>query len=199
MPASSGGDGGRYGSGFTRQTSPPGSSSDSLVFIAEVRNELKTQGREIGEIKKDMKEVSKSVTQMAALMPHLVTKESCAISRSKENQALKDRMDGKREVTGVGMTLPELWDKARIAQEATSDPLKTERNPAIKPQRDFVYWFKFVASIIGVLTFLFGSTAFVVKTMQRQDRTEEVLQSLEKQLGTKSAPAPAGSKAPPGG
>lgn len=153
---------------------------------------MRTQGREIGEIKKDMKEVSRAVTEMAALMPHLVTKESCATARSEEARALKDRMDGKREITGVNMTLPELWEKARIAQEATSDPTKTQQQPAIKSQRDFAYWLKLVSSIIALLTFLFAATAFVVKTMERQDRQDVILQQLEKRLPTEAASSQGG-------
>lgn len=181
---------GKYGPRGLRETPAP--SVISSAFIAEVRNELRTQGREIGEIKKDMKDVSKAVTEMAALMPHLVTKESCATSRAQEAQQLKDRMDGKREVTGVNMTLPELWEKARIAQEATSDPTRTQQQPAMQPPKGFVYYLKMVSAIIGVLTFLFGATAFVVKTMERQDRQDAILQQLEKRLPEKTAPVKGG-------
>ena len=187
----------RYGARGLRETPAP--SIISSAFIAEVRQEMRTQGREIGEIKKDMKEVSKAVTEMAALMPHLVTKESCATVRAHDSQELKDRMDGKREVTGVHMTLPELWEKARIAQEATSDPTRTAQHTAVKPgsPKDFIYWFKFVASVIGVLTFLFGATAFVVKTMERQDRQDVILQQLERRLPPKVIPVPSRSADPP--
>lgn len=171
---------GKYGARGLRETPAP--SAISAAFIAEVRQEMRTQGREIGEIKKDMKDVSKAVTEMAALMPHLVTKESCATQRAKETQALKDRMDGKREVTGVGMTLPELWGQARAAQEATSDPTRTQQQPPVQAPKGFVYYLRIVAAIIGVLTFLFGATAFVVKTMERQDRQDAILQQLEKRL-----------------
>jgi hypothetical protein len=179
------GSSGKYGPRGLRETPAP--NVISSAFIAEVRQEMRTQGREIGEIKKDMKEVSKAVTEMAALMPHLVTKENCATARAHETQQLKDRMDGKREVTGVNMTLPELWEKARIAQEATSDPTKTQQQQAIKPQRDFIYWLKFISSVIGLLTFLFAATAFVVKTMERQDRQDAILQQLEKRLPAETA------------
>jgi hypothetical protein len=187
--ADSGGSG-KYGPRGFRETPAP--STISSAFIAEVRNELRTQGREIGEIKADMKEVSKNVIEMAALMPQLVTKESCAVVRSKEAQALKDRMDGKREVTGVNMTLPELWEKARMAQEATADPTRTQQQPAVKPSRDFVYYLKVISAIIGVLTFLFGATAFVVKTMERQDRQDAILQQLEKRIPEKVEPVKGG-------
>jgi hypothetical protein len=173
---------GLYGPRGLRETPAP--NAISAAFIAEVRQEMRTQGREIGEIKKDMKDVSKAVTEMAAIMPHLMTKEHCANTRARETQELKDRMDGKREITGVGMTLPELWEKARIAQEATSDPTKSNLHVAVKPQRDFIYWFRFIASLIGILTFIFGATAFVVRTMERQDRQEQILQQLERRIPT---------------
>jgi hypothetical protein len=152
---------------------------------------MQTQGREIGEIKKELKDVSKTVTEMSTILPHLVTKEHCAEARSDTVRKMKDRMDGKREITGVNMTLPELWEKA--AKVASQDKPHPRVPP---PERGAVYFIKLTAAIVSLIGVLLGMTTFVVKTMQRQEETDRILRSLEQNTRHKQVPAPAPAQPP---
>ncbi len=165
----SGSSSGRYG---VRSTSPE-------TIWGEVRTHLQTQGREIGEIRRKLEkldEVSTRVTEMATILPHLVTKEHCAESRAATIRDMKDRMDGKSEVTGMNMSLPEMWKKA---QEVMTED-RIHRN--VVPVRGARYWITLTAGIISLLGCLIGMTTFVVKTLERQERTEQVLRTLERSV-----------------
>jgi hypothetical protein len=147
---------------------------------------MQTQGREIGEIKRELKDVATKMTEVATILPHLVTKEHCAEARGDTVRKMKDRMDGKREITGVNMTLPELWEKA--AKFATE-----EKKPAqLPPVRGAAYYIKLTAAIVSLIGVLLGMTTFVVKTFQRQERTDRVLRTLienqQRQLQQQQAP-----------
>lgn len=156
---------------------------------------MQTQGREIGEIKKKLDDVSTNVTAMTTILPHLVTKEHCAEARNDTMRQMKDRMDGKSELTGMNITLPELWDKA--AKYASDE----EKQPKPPPERGARYWITLTAAIISLLGCLIGMTTFVVKTLQRQDRTDEILRTFERSLqqqqdhrgGAPAQPQPASS------
>jgi hypothetical protein len=99
---------------------------------------MQTQGREIGEIKRELKDVATKMTEVATILPHLVTKEHCAEARG---------------------------DTVHI---------------------------KLTAAIVSLIGVLLGMTTFVVKTFQRQERTDRVLRTLienqQRQLQQQQAP-----------
>jgi hypothetical protein len=152
---------------------------------------MQSQGREIGEIKRELRDVATKVTEMATILPHLVTKEHCAEARADTVRNMKDRMDGKREITGMNITLPEMWEKA--TKFATD-----EKQPAQPPPvRGAAYYIKLTAAILSLIAVLFGMTTFVVKTMQRQEQTDRILRTLEESMRQPQVVAPILPQQPP--
>jgi hypothetical protein len=132
--------------------------------MATVQANQTTMGREIGEIKKDVKEIGANVTSIVAQAPQFVTKTDCMAGQ----QDLKDRMDGRREVTGQ-------HDVREHIARWNGDK-----------RRNLGSTIKLIAAIASLVVLFSSMIAFGVHTLNRQARTEQLIEQLVEQ---KSPPA----------
>jgi hypothetical protein len=195
-PIGGSGGAGRYSGG-----SGGGQSQNIDAAIGEMMATLRSQGREMKEMRSELKEIGTAVTEIKAKMPDLVTEKGCMATsaalassvkemqdKAREHtdtvaQDLKDRMDGRREITGIHRTLPEVW-----SEQAAADP--TGPNPAMprafedtkKKPRGFRYWITLSAALLALLTALVGGAFFFNRAIERQERMEDLIREMEKRL-----------------
>ena len=149
---------GRYRGQGAQPQSPEGA-------IGEIMATLKHHGREMKEVRRELKEIGTAVTEIKTQMPTLVTEKGChethaqlmvGVQEMKEQarkhtetvaQDLKDRMDGRREVTGVHRTVPQLWqDIAGSSGSHRGLPEAFGDQP--KKKRGARYWITLTAAIL---------------------------------------------------
>jgi hypothetical protein len=90
-------------------------------------------------------------------------------------------MEGRREVTGVHQTLPEMLAEQLIAERKAEqkDPIL----PPSKPEgRGVIFYVKAASAIIDVLTFLFAAAAFINDTLDEQQETVQRMETIESLL-----------------
>lgn len=156
--------------------------------IVEMSAEIRNQGREIAEMKatlsqvdQSLREINTSIIKINVQMQHLVTKEDCTKSRTALSNNLKDRMDGEREITGINVTVPELWSKQKNNKNSKSSKLSNNQDSTKKNHR-VLYWITIGAALITLVGAGWGILSFVSETLERQERTEQVLISIEERL-----------------
>jgi hypothetical protein len=177
---------GRYGAGGSG--SSKGGSDDFTV--ATLGADLRSQGREIADIKKvlnsDLKEITKAVTEIKVQMEHLVTKEGCERGRKELADDLKRRMDGDREVTGHNISLPQMWANYKATKESKPTPPPVP----VKQTRGVVYWIGVISAVITIVGTVVGGVVFGVRILDRSDRQEQMMQQIIETQRTGVAPAP---------
>jgi len=195
--------GGRYGT--------PGSKGSNEAELAEIRVELRNQGKEIASVAGKMDNVTKAVTEMSVQMGHLVTKESCAKGRAEMADDLKKRMDSERDITGHNINVGDLI-KEYVRGNKRDTPKHGKLTPvpsSIKPSssqdggrkdRGAAFWIGLVSGMVALVVAFYSASTFIDRTIAREERTEQVLiriqQSLENQSGN-SKQAPPQHKSPP--
>lgn len=180
---------GRYGAGGTKNSND--------AELAEIRTELRSQGKSIASMATKMDDVTKAVTEMSVQMKHLVTKESCAQGRSDLAKDMKHRMDSSRDITGHNISVKELIadyvgrnkgkatpvpEKIKASLESTQETSKhLEKNK----ERGAAFWIGIASGLLAIVVAFYSASTFVEKTLERNERTEQVLiqiqQALEKQ------------------
>jgi len=145
--------------------------------VATVQANQKTMGREISEIKGQLKEIGDNVTTIVAQSPQMVTKTDCMAAQ----QGIKDHLEHRRE-------LSEITGQHDIREHAAQWKRAEEKD---KPAKNGVYWLKVIAAVVG-LSVAFGSAiVFGVDTINRQQRTEQMIEHFVKNQQVKSPPSPA--------
>jgi hypothetical protein len=152
------------------------------------------------EVRRELKEIVTKVTTIETQVPNLVTESSLmsSVQTMKEDSRahtdavakdLKDRMDGRREITGVHRTVPEIWN-----EQAANPAFPTAFNdPPKKPTRGFRYWVTLSAAILALGGAVYGIFSFAAQTLERQERLEQLLRErpvpAEVEPGHKTATA----------
>lgn len=186
--------GGRYGGGSGQAPQ----STDAA--IGEIVATLRSQGREMKEVRRELKEIGTTVTQIKAQLPNLVTEKGChstsaslmtAMQELKEQSRkhtdnvakdLKDRMDGRREVTGVHRTVPEIWsDQAGATGPNPAIPRVFEDPPAKKP-RGARYWITLTAALLALGSAAVGVITYVRDRLERDERMEQMMLEMQRRL-----------------
>jgi hypothetical protein len=173
-------------------------------LVVAIKVQMKTNGDEIAEIKKQVQGISRVLTMVEATLPNLVTKADCANSRSditKDHahvvQDLKDRMEGRREVTGVHQTLPEMLAQQIIAERKQSK--KKDSNPPLptspKDAKGPIYWLKVVSAIISVTLALSGAFVFINRYIEDQQESSARTRRIEEALRGMGGHIPVADKA----
>jgi predicted amino acid-binding ACT domain protein len=156
---------GRYSPTKTLTPSTP-IASDPLII--EMCSDIRNQGCVIDEIKDvlndvdvNIQKINNSITKMQVQLDNLVTKANCAKNMASLSNNLKDRINGKRKVTGVDITVP--------------------RN-SIRKNRSILYWVTLAAAVITLSGAVWGVFTFVIEINKRQERTEQILININKNL-----------------
>lgn len=182
---------GRYG---PQSSGNRGQSTEAALASIEVQ--LENQGKLIEKISEKMDGVALAVAAIDNQMEHLVTKEACAEGRKDLADDLKARMDGDREITGMGITVPKLlqqYGEAITAQQkAASGPSspnagttqKTEAVTVGQEPKNIVYYIRTVSAVLSLIFAVITITFFAYKMMDRLDRQQEVMQSIQQNLRT---------------
>jgi hypothetical protein len=153
------------------------------------------------EVRSELKDIGTKVTEIRAQLPNLVTEKGCiatsaalasSVKEMKEQarehtdavaQDLKDRMDGRREITGVHRTLPEVWSEQAAADAAGHNPAMPRAfEGSRKKPRGFRYWVTLSAALLALLSALVGGALYVNHELERQERMEELMRDLERRL-----------------
>jgi hypothetical protein len=179
-----------YGSG-----SPLTNKSSTDVELAEIRSELRNQGKNIAKLTGKIDVMADSVTAMSVQMQHLVTKESCANGRAALANDLKQRMDNEREITGVGVPVKELvkhWVSSKGKSSPTPIPYKESKvvqsTSVIEPSShkaekwSISAWIGVISGVIAIVAATYGASVFISKTFERQERTDDILLQIQKTL-----------------
>lgn len=136
--------------------------------------------------------MGKTLAEVKVQISHLVTKEACSEGRKELSEDLKARMDGDRDITGVGITVPKLWQQY---VEATRGPITmtpaSAQPPMAKsrmatsippPLRGVMYYAKAVSTIVSLVFALLTITFFAYKMMDRLDQQQTVMQDIQRNL-----------------
>lgn len=176
---------GRYGSGSSGKSS-------TEVELAEIRSELRSQGGNIAKFASKIDTMTDSLTAMTVQIGHLVTKESCANGRAALADELKKRMDSDREVTGVGVPVNDLvkhWVESKSKPSPTPIPYKSSRSsksresdPGEKKKWGIPTWIGLISGILAIVGASYGLSVFINNTIERQNRTEQVLIQIQEAL-----------------
>lgn len=134
-------------------------------------------------------EMDKTLAGVKIQMQHLVTKESCAEGRKELAEDLKARMDGDREITGVGITVPKLWQQYVEATRGPMTPVpggvasptpKSRATTSVPPPpKSVMYYVKTVSSVISLVFAIITITFFAYKMMDRLDQQQAVMQQQQ--------------------
>jgi hypothetical protein len=162
--------------GSGRYSRLTGVSGVTTTDVLEIRTSLADQGNKIAAIQttldSDLSKINSALSSINLQVQNLVTKDHCERGR----QDLKDRMDGKRDVTGANMRMPEAWS-AYIEREMASNRKKNGNN-----QYGLFFWIAMVAATITIVSAVGFSLNYVVDIFERQERTENVLRAIESKL-----------------
>ena len=185
-----------YGSGS-------GNKSSTDVELAEIRSELRSQGENIAKLTGKIDVMTDSVTAMSVQMQHLVTKESCAEGRAALANDLKQRMDSEREITGVGVPVKDLvkhWASSKSKPSPTPIPYKESKvaqsassaaqPPQEKAKWSLPTWIGLISGIIAIVAATYGASVFINNTLERQERTDDILQQIQQTLADNNEDRP---------
>lgn len=155
-----------------RRSTPIPRNSTSIQ-LGQLNEAVKNLGREMGEVKGKVSNIETAVTTLAAQAPNNVTKaecaetrSSCAETRSNVTQDLKDRMDGKREITGITQIPQE------IRRYSNGD----------KNGKTVSYWVKLASAIVALLMFFAGAVIFINRINERQEDQAQILENQQEIL-----------------
>jgi hypothetical protein len=161
---------GNYGSRLTTTRQ-----SENDARIAEIVTELKNQGQTMAHVVTKLDGVSRKLTEVQTQMGHMVTKADCANGRRELGDSLKDRMDDRREITNPGI-------QAVAAQQAQVD--QTGVQPKVEPQqRGFIFWIGAISAAITILGTIGTASVLFYRTMDRLDRTEQLMIQINETVG----------------
>jgi uncharacterized coiled-coil protein SlyX len=134
-------------------------------------------------------DMDKTLAGVKIQMQHLVTKESCAEGRKELAEDLKARMDGDREITGVGITVPKLWQQYVEATRGPMTPVpggassvssKSRTTTSVPPPpKSAMYYVKTASSVISLVFAIITITFFAYKMMDRLDQQQAVMQQQQ--------------------
>jgi len=184
---------GRY-SGST----PTFGKTSTDVGMAEIRAELRGQGKDIATIIGKIDTMTESVTAMTVQVSHLVTKEACADGRAALAEALKNRIDNERDAAGVGLPVKDLVKHYMLSKSgkpssqpapyyaASPSPKESESSGEAKKARDWRIWVGTISGVIAILASIYSGSVFIDRTVQRQDRTDQILLQLQQTLAKNS-------------
>ena len=167
--------------------------------IGEIMATLRAHGREMKEVRRELKDIGTAVTEIKTQMTNLVTEKGChethaqlmvGVQELREQarehtnsvaQDLKDRMDGRREVTGVHRTVPQLWqDIAGMSEPHRGLPEAFGDQP--KKKRGARYWITLTAAILALGSAVFGTITYINDRLERDERMEQALIELQDRL-----------------
>jgi hypothetical protein len=156
------------------------------------------------EVRRELKDIGTAVTEIKTQMPNLVTEKGChethaqlmvGVQEMKEQarkhtdtvaQDLKDRMDGRREVTGVHRTVPQLWqDIAGLSEPPRGLPEAFGDRP--KKKRGARYWITLSAALLALASAVFGTITYINDRLERDERVEQALIELQQRFPEASA------------
>ena len=169
--------------------------------LAEIRAELRNQGSDIATLVKKIDVMAESVTSMSVQMGHLVTKESCAEGRAALAQDLKSRMDSKRDITGVDLPIKDLVKHYVKQGKSTLTPIpykskslsSSSSHRAIKEEKKehgFAFWIGLISGLLAIIGAIYAFVVFVDRTLQRQERTEQILLQMQQEIVKNSDDVP---------
>jgi len=138
-------------------------------------------------------DMDKTLAGVKIQMQHLVTKESCAEGRKELADDLKARMDGEREITGVGITVPEMWQRyaetmrasgSSAGQASTTPPTSKSRaaTSTTPPPRSAGYYLRTISSVVSLVFAIITITFFAYKMVDRMDRQQAVMQEIQRNI-----------------
>jgi TolA-binding protein len=147
----------------------------------------------IGKMVDKVDEMDKTLVKINTQMGHLVTKEACSEGRKELAEDLKARMDGDREITGVGITVPKLWQQyvEMTRGQSTPPPTLATSTPASTPSattkgrttpsfppppKGTLYYVKAISSIVSLVFAVITITFFAFKMVTRLDQQQETMQ-----------------------
>ena len=136
--------------------------------------------------------MGKTLAEVKVQISHLVTKESCAEGRKELSDDLKARMDGDREITGVGITVPKLWQQYVDVARGPMTPIPMSAQPSSSksrnattippPPRGVMYYAKAVSTIVSLVFALLTATFFIYKMMDGLHQQQAVMQDIQRNL-----------------
>lgn len=138
-----------------------------------------------------VEDMDRTLTEVKVQMSHLVTKESCADGRRELAEDLKARMDGDREITGIGITVPKLWQQYVEATRSPMTPVptsatghgpapKSRTTTSVPPQpKTVMYYVKAVSSVVSLVFAVITITFFAFKMITRLDQQQEAMQQQQ--------------------
>jgi len=157
--------------------------------LAEIRNELKNQGKDIGTLVNKIDTMSAAVTSMTVQMSHLVTKESCAEGRAFLSEDLKNRMDERWDITGSDLSVPKLLRGYLDGKKGQPSPTPTPYHhkgvpPEQKKERGAAFWISLASGIIAITMTFYGLSGVIRGNIERQERTDRILLQLQQSMDT---------------
>lgn len=186
---------GSYGPQFpgARRDRDTGSRELSLeATLASFETTLDQHTHLIERMVNKVDDMDKTLVEVKTQIDHLVTKESCAEGRKQLAEDLKARMDGDREITGVGITVPALWQKyveatrgstsSAAAQHQETSPRSRVAASIPPPPKTAMYYVKAISSIVSLVLAIFAITFFAYKMVDRMDRQQAVMQDIQQNL-----------------
>lgn len=178
---------GRYGA---QSSGWRGQSVDSALSAIEVQ--LKNQGDVIKKISEKMDSVGLSVAAINTQMRHLVTKAECSEGRRELSEDLKARMDGDREITGVGITVPKMLQQyaeaANAQRTVASSPPSPDNSQSISPvvtireHKTTAWYIRMISAIVSLTFAIITITFFAYRIVERMDRQQTVMQDIQRNL-----------------
>ena len=160
----------------------------SEAELGEIRAELRNQGADIAAMTSKIDAMTEAVTTMSVQMGHLVTKESCSEGRSTLAEDLKNRMDGSRDITGHNISVGELIkDYVSSKKKGKLTPVPYPSNPSSqeqssqdkKKERGAAFWIGIASGLLALVIAFYGASTFVDRTIQRQERSDQILQQIQ--------------------
>lgn len=178
----------------------PNPRRDSLeVVLAQFETTLEQHSTLIEKMVHKVEGMDRTLIEVKTQMEHLVTKESCAEGRRELSGDLKARMDGDREITGVGITVPKLWQqyveatRGPIAPAPAQQPASASKSRPTSstppPPKSVLYYIKAISSIVSLVFAVLAITFFAFRMVSRLDeqqtamrQQQAVMQDIQREL-----------------
>jgi uncharacterized protein YoxC len=160
--------------------------------LASFETTLEQHTKLIEKMAGKVDDMDRTMAMVKTQMEHLVTKESCSEGRKELAEDLKARMDGDREITGVGITVPDLWQKYVEATRGQATPAPTTSHSSQSksrattsyppPPKPVIFYVKAISSIVSLVFAVIAITFFAYKVVDRMDRQQVVMQDIQRNL-----------------
>lgn len=181
---------GSYGPQLMAGRRDGGSRDISLeAALASFETTLEQHTKLIEGMAKKVDDMDSTMTMVKTQMEHLVTKESCLEGRKALADDLKARMDGDREITGVGITVPKLWQQYVDVTRGPTTPVlagtpgasaKSRATTSVPPPpKTALYYVKAISSVVSLTLAIITITFFAYKMVDRLDRQQVVMQQQQ--------------------